>query len=355
MTMMTPTVLSEETSWRAIQEHDAGFDGQFVYGVRTTGIYCRPSCPARRPQRKNIEIFPDPSAAEEKGYRPCQRCHPHLSQPPEPQQDLIVRVCRYLDEPRDKLPTLGELAQHFSISPFHLQRTFKRLVGVSPRQYADAQRQARLKAELQQGERILDAAYGAGYGSTSTFYEQSARSLGMSPVTYRRGGEGMAIRYAIVPCRLGQLLVAATERGVCKISLGDTEADLRADLEGEFPQAERQSGVEALQDHIAAILAFLDGTRTRLDLPLDIQATVFQRRVWEALRQIPYGATRSYGEIAEIIGEPGAARAVAQACARNPVALAIPCHRVTQAGGNLSGYRWGVPRKRALLEREASV
>jgi AraC family transcriptional regulator of adaptative response/methylated-DNA-[protein]-cysteine methyltransferase len=343
----------DEQRWNAVIERDAGWNGRFVYAVRTTGIYCRPTCPSRRPFRANVEFFETTGAAEAAGYRPCQRCHPQTDARVEAQLDLIVQVCRALEAHDDKPLTLAELSERFAISPFHLQRTFKRVVGVSPRQYADAVRQGRLKSFLKDESTVTDAIYAAGYGGSSRLYEQVDHALGMTPIHYRKGGETMNIRYTITPCRLGYLLVAATERGVCKISLGGSEAELLSDLGHEFPAAQIARDGEALALWVSALVEYTDGGRSTLDLPLDIQATGFQRRVWEALRTIPYGSTRSYQEVASMIGQPTAARAVASACAHNPVAMAIPCHRVVRQDGDLSGYRWGVERKRALLAREA--
>lgn len=343
----------DDQRWNAVIERDAGWNGKFVYAVRTTGIYCRPTCPSRRPFRANVEFFETTDAAEAAGYRPCQRCHPQTDERIEPQLDLIVEVCRYLEAQSERPPTLSELSRRFAISPFHLQRTFKRIVGVSPRQYADAIRQGRLKAFLRDEATVTDALYAAGYGGSSRLYEQVDHALGMTPIHYRKGGEAMKIRYTITPCRLGYLLVAATERGVCKISLGGSEDELLRDLADEFPSAQVTRDGESLALWVSALVEYTDGDRTALDLPLDIQATGFQRKVWEALRTIPYGSTRSYQEVAAMIGQPTAARAVASACASNPVAMAIPCHRVVRQNGDLSGYRWGIERKRALLAHEA--
>jgi AraC family transcriptional regulator of adaptative response/methylated-DNA-[protein]-cysteine methyltransferase len=340
-----------EEYWAAVQRRDHAYDGRFYTAVRTTGIYCKPSCPARHPARRHVRFYASPEAAEADGYRACRRCHPRQAGHIEPQLDRVVAICRYL-EATDHIPTLGELSERFALSPHHLQRTFRRIVGVSPRQYADAFRQGRLKAFLKQQESVTDALYAAGYGSSSRLYEQSDDSIGMTPIHYRSGGEHVRIAYTTTRCRLGALLVAATERGVCTISLGEDEAMLEQHLRHEFPHAALHRDTAGLHAWVQAIVAYLDGQQRTLDLPLDIQATGFQRRVWEALRAIPYGETRSYQQIAAHIGQPSAVRAVAQACAANPTALAIPCHRVVRSDGSLSGYRWGVPRKRALLHAE---
>ncbi|MFW5748371.1 MAG: bifunctional DNA-binding transcriptional regulator/O6-methylguanine-DNA methyltransferase Ada [Chloroflexota bacterium] len=349
------TVMDEQQMWAAVLARDARYDDQFVYAVRTTGVFCRPTCPSRRPLRQNVAFFVTTDEAIAAGFRPCLRCHPATAERVEPQVDLIVAVCRYLEQPHEQTPTLSDLGQRFAMSPYHLQRTFKRIVGVSPRQYADDYRRGRLKRHLRHGERVVDAVYAAGYGASSGIYAVVDDTLGMTPVHYREGGRTMQIRYTIVPCGLGWLLVAATERGICKISLGDSETDLTADLTGEFPAAARSRDDDRLGAWVRVLLAYIDDDRRVLDLPLDIQATGFQRRVWEALRSIPYGSTRSYQQVAAQIGQPEASRAVAQACASNPVALVIPCHRVVRKGGALSGYCWGVARKESLLAHERAV
>jgi len=342
--------MHSDTYWRAVEQRDAQYNGVFVYGVRTTGVYCRPSCSARRPLRANVDFFSAPEQAERAGYRACRRCDPRA--PADPSLDLATRICRYLEQPHDSPPRLGELAERFALSPAHLQRTFKRIVGVSPRQYAEAQRRERLKAQLKSGADVSGALYEAGYGSSSACYEQAPAALGMTPAAYRDGGQAARIGYALAECPLGTLLVAATERGICKVSLGDRAEDLLADLRRELPGAALQADGQALGPWVGAILEHLAGAQPHLDLPLDIRASAFQQKVWEALRSIPYGATRSYQEVAEAIGQPTATRAVARACASNPVALLIPCHRVVRANGDLGGYRWGARRKQTLLEQE---
>ena len=344
--------MNVEQQWQAVLERDANYDQIFVYAVKTTGIVCRPTCPSRRPARKNVEFYDTVVAATQAGYRPCQRCHPDVDERVEPQLDLMIDICRYLEAAEDRIPTLDELGQHFAMSPTHLQRTFKRIVGVSPRQYADAFRQGRLKQFLRDSPTVTEAVYASGYGASSRVYEQTHDTLGMSPIHYRTGGNQMDIRYTVVPCRLGQLLVAATDVGICKISLGDDETRLAAGLEAEFPSATIVRDETGLQAWVAMLIEYIEQDRKVLDLPLDIQATAFQRKVWEFLRTIPYGDTRSYGEIARALGQPTASRAVATACASNQVAMVIPCHRVVRSNGELSGYRWGVERKQALLEHE---
>ncbi len=342
----------EARQWEAVLARDPEADGAFVYAVRTTGIYCRPTCPSRRPRRENTAFFSLPEAAEQAGFRACRRCHPEQATLRDPQVGLVQRVCRAIAANPEEPPTLASLSAAVNLSPFHLQRTFKRVMGITPRQYAEACRVGRLKDELRKGEAVTSALYGAGYGSASRLYESAPARLGMTPAVYRRGGSGMRIHYTVVPCPLGLLLVAATERGVCAITLGDSDESLVAALTREYPAATIAGDASGLDSAVEAIIRHLHGQEPHLDLPLDVQATAFQWRVWEALRAIPYGSTRSYGEIARAIGQPTAARAVAQACATNRVALAIPCHRVVREDGEVGGYRWGVARKRTLLAQE---
>jgi AraC family transcriptional regulator of adaptative response/methylated-DNA-[protein]-cysteine methyltransferase len=346
--------MNEERYWQAVQTRDASADGMFIYAVRSTGIYCRPTCPSRRPNREQVMFFRLPEAAEQAGFRACQRCHPRDAAPHEPQLELIQQACRYIAEHVECAPTLDEIGRAVGLSPYHLQRTFKRLMGITPRQYAEACRVGRFKARLKQGDDVTTAIYEAGYGSSSRIYGQAPARLGMTPATYRRGGLGAEIGYALADTRLGRLLVAATEHGVCFVSLGDDDAALEAALANEYPAAAivRDDGGAGLAGWVEAILGYLNGEEPHLELPLDIQATAFQWRVYEALRAIPRGGTRSYRAVAEALGQPTAARAVARACATNPVALVVPCHRVIGEDGGLRGYRWGVERKRALLDQE---
>lgn len=347
--------MQENDYWQAVVERNRAYDGKFVFAVRTTGIYCRPSCAARHPRRENVRFFAEPAEAERAGFRPCRRCQPALANGAEPHLDLVRRVCDYLSESQDEIPTLDELAQRFNLSPFHLQRTFKRLVGVTPRQYATARRAERFKAELKSNRSVTDALYQAGYQSSSSVYEQGTEQLGMTPAEYQRGGRSLQISFTVAPCPLGWLLVAMTRKGVCAVRLGDSPADLENKLKSEFPAAAINRDDAELESCVAPLLDYISGTRPHLNLPLDVQATAFQRRVWDALRAIPYGSTRSYQDIARAIGQPAAVRAVAQACAKNPTALVIPCHRVIREDGSLGGYRWGIERKRALLEKEAKA
>jgi AraC family transcriptional regulator of adaptative response/methylated-DNA-[protein]-cysteine methyltransferase len=344
--------MNAERYWQAVLARETTADGAFVYGVRSTGIYCRPSCPSRRPGRDQVAFFALPEAAEQAGFRACQRCHPHETTIREPLAKLIQRACRYIEEHIENPIRLDAIGASVGISPHHLQRTFKRIMGITPRQYADARRLSRLKARLKEGDNVTTALYEAGYGSSSRLYEQAPERLGMTPATYRRGGLGLAISYAIGDSPLGRLLVAATQKGICFVSLGESDRALEAALAGEYPAAEIAHDDLGLGTWVAAILDHLSGQQPHLDLPLDVRATAFQWRVWEALRAIPYGDTRSYGEIAASLGDPNAARAVGRACATNPVALVIPCHRAVREDGKPGGYRWGLDRKRALLAQE---
>lgn len=327
--------------WRAVAERDSDYAGQFVYAVQTTGIYCRPGCPAPRPQRENVSFFRLPEAAEKAGFRACQRCHPRQITPADPQAALIQRVCRYMEDNLDGTPTLDDLGTQFSISPFHLQRTFKNVMGITPRQYAEWYRLGCLKKRLRNGENVTDALYNVGFGSSSRLYERSDVTLGMTPATYSKGGKGMHIRYTIVEGDLGLLLVGMTEKGICSVHLGSDRAELEATLFREYPAAEIVHSGGAMCDWVSAILEHIKGRRPHLDLPLDVRATAFERLVWDQLRRIPYGETRTYGEIAAAIGHPHAAAAVAQACHANPTSLLIPCHRVLRGDGRPSRHYRG--------------
>jgi AraC family transcriptional regulator, regulatory protein of adaptative response / methylated-DNA-[protein]-cysteine methyltransferase len=346
--------MEEIEYWEAVCSRNRAFDGVFVYAVRSTGIFCRPSCPSRRPRREHVQFFDSSAEAERAGFRACRRCQPEKRTSDEPNLALVQRICRYLTESRDEIPTLAELAQEFHLSPYHLQRTFKRIVGVTPRQYAEAQRLERFKAGLRQGDSVTDALYEAGYPSNSSAYTQAARQFGMSPTAYKRGG-ATDITYALTESPLGWLLVAGTTKGLCAVRLGDSPAALEAELASEFPAAGVTRDDMGLGAPVTALMSYLHGAQPHLDLPLDIRATAFQQQVWRALQAIPVGSTRSYGEVAAAIGRPTAARAVARACASNPVALVIPCHRVIREDGNLGGYRWGLERKERLLAQETSA
>jgi AraC family transcriptional regulator of adaptative response/methylated-DNA-[protein]-cysteine methyltransferase len=350
---LSPSIptLARRTCLAAVALHDARMDGAFVYAVRSTGIYCRPSCPSRRPRPKQILLFVQPEAAEQAGFRACQRCHPRQARG-NPQADLVRRVCSEIQRSPDGSVSLHKLADLTGRSAAHLQRTFRRAMGITPRQYADALRVARFKSELRKGKDVTTALHSVSYGSTSRLYEKSDAQLGMTPATYRRGGRGMNISYDVVPCSLGKVLVAATERGISAVYLGDRESDLAAALRKEYPHAEVQRGSGKYSKWVEAIVRHLAGSNPRLDLPTDVVATAFQRRVWEELQSIPPGTTRTYSDVARSIGRPSATRAVARACATNPASIVVPCHRVVRTDGALGGYRWGLERKKALLESE---
>lgn len=341
-----------EAKWQAVLSKDARADGQFVFAVSSTQIYCRPSCPSRRPYRERVSFFQLPETAEQAGFRACRRCHPRNASTKDPQIELVRRVCRLLEDAEVETTTLAALSKQTGVSSFHLQRTFKKVMGVTPRQYADASRVSRFKGGARNGKSITTAMYDAGFGSSSRLYEQAASQLGMTPATYGKGGRGAIINYAIVKCSLGGLLVAATSKGVCSVKLGDSVFVLEADLKQEFPAAELHRDEKRLSEAVRAVVDHLEGRAAHIDLPLDIQATAFQRQVWEQLRSIPSGQTSSYSEVARAIGQQKAVRAVARACATNPVALVIPCHRVIRGDKSLGGYRWGLDRKKRLLETE---
>ncbi|HXO87270.1 MAG TPA: bifunctional DNA-binding transcriptional regulator/O6-methylguanine-DNA methyltransferase Ada [Candidatus Acidoferrales bacterium] len=359
------------SQWRAVESRDRRADGSFVYAVRSTGIYCRPSCPSRKPHREQVVFFPLPEAAEQSGFRECRRCRPRTVPMRDARIATVARVCREIEAQVEADPgidlrsdtqlTLAALGKSAGMSPHQLDRAFRTAMGITPRQYADAQRMRRLKSNLKKGDNVTTALYEAGYGSSSRLYERAPSHLGMTPAEYGRGGAGMDIHYTIVDSPLGKLLVAATDRGISALYLGESGAALRAALRKEYPAAnltveegvsrrEREDG--SLGERVAKILAHLRGQEPHLDLPTDVQGTAFQRRVWEELRKIPYGATKTYTEVARAIGRPQAIRAVARACAMNPVSVVVPCHRVVRRDGNLAGYRWGISRKQALLEHE---
>jgi AraC family transcriptional regulator of adaptative response/methylated-DNA-[protein]-cysteine methyltransferase len=342
---------AEEQRWNVVMARDSAHDGEFVFAVATTGVYCRPSCPARRPRRENVTFFSRPEQAEKAGFRACLRCRPR-SIGGNPQSDSAKEICRYIERHLDEPVTLEHLGKIFRQSPFHLQRRFKAALGITPREYADSCRLRLLKRNLQAGDNVTRAMYDAGYGSSSRLYEKTAAQLGMTPDKYRRGAVAAAIRYACVDSPLGRMLIAATERGICSIQFGRSDGELLESLKREFPFATRKPDEGGLQAWVAVLLDKMTGRELDTDLPLDIRATAFQRRVWTYLQSIPFGSTRSYGEVAKAIGQPTASRAVARACATNPVVVAIPCHRVVREDGNISGYRWGVERKKTLLEME---
>ncbi len=343
--------VEDDEAWQAVLTRDARYDGRFVYAVATTGVYCRPVCAARRPNRRNVSFYDTPDDAEHAGFRACRRCRPSGSGPSAALRS-VERARAWIEQNLDRNVTLDELGRVAHMSPFHLQRTFKQAMGVSPHAWARARRAERLKAHLRDGESVGRATYRAGYGSSSRVYEQADARLGMTPATYRRGGQGMKIRFSTTDSRLGRVLVAETERGVCAVHLGGDDVSLEAELRAEYPRAKIDRAAGDFSAAVDAIVGYLSGALDTPDLPIDVQATAFQQRVWQALQDIPRGSTRSYSEIAEAIGRPTAARAVARACASNRVALVIPCHRVVRQDGAAGGYRWGVERKRRLLELE---
>jgi AraC family transcriptional regulator, regulatory protein of adaptative response / methylated-DNA-[protein]-cysteine methyltransferase len=341
----------DDRRWDAVIARASAHDGEFVFAVSTTGVYCRPSCPARRPRRENVKFFAAPEQAERAGYRACLRCRPR-SLSGNAQSDGVKEICRYIEQHLDEPVTLAHLGKAFRQSPFHLQRRFKAVLGITPREYADSCRLRLLKRNLQAGDNVTRAMYDAGYGSSSRLYERTASQLGMTPDKYRRGAIAAAIRYTCADSPLGRMLVAATERGICAIQFARTDGELLEGLKREFPFALRKPDDGGLKSWVRALLGQMRRGQGDSSLPLDIRATAFQRRVWTYLQSIPFGATRSYSQVAKAIGEPRATRAVARACATNPVAVAIPCHRVVREDGGMGGYRWGVERKEALLEME---
>ena len=337
-----------DTQWQSVMDRDARQDGRFVFAVRTTGVYCRPSCPSRRPRRESVEFFADPKQAERAGYRPCLRCKPtQLST-----QVRAVAKARQLLDNAERILTLAELSAAAGVSPFYLQRIFKRATGLSPREYQAARRMSDVKQGLRKGADVTTALYDAGFGSSSRLYEKSTQELGMTPGTYRRGGKQEHISYAVARSLLGHVLVAATGRGLCAVRFGENAGELERGLRQEFHAATIVRDDEGLQPYVRPVLEAIRGEQVSADLPLDVRATVFQKKVWDALRRIPHGETRSYSDVAREIGEAGSVRAVARACATNPVAIVVPCHRVVRSDGELAGYRWGVERKAKLLEQE---
>ena len=349
------TALKSDQLWQAVVAKDARFDGQFVFAVSSTGVYCRPSCPSRRAHRERVKFFDLPEAAEQAGFRACLRCEPRRARVMDPQVELVQRVCRLLNSNDSETPTLPELATQAGVSPFHLQRTFKRVMGISPRQYMAARKIDTFKNLVRKGESVTNSLYESGFNSSSRLYEHASEELGMTPATYSRGGRGVNISYTIADSSMGRLLVAVTERGVCALRMADSDAELEKDLQEEFPHAQIKRDDSALHESVQKILNHLEKNEPRLDLPLDVKATAFQRQVWEQLRSIPYGQTVSYGDVAKAIGKPRAVRAVGRACATNPVALVIPCHRVVREDKSEGGYRWGLDRKKKLLEHERRV
>jgi len=343
--------ITDDPRWNSVIARDAARDGEFVFAVSSTGVYCRPSCAARRPRRENVRFFERPDQAEQAGYRACLRCRPK-SFSGNPESDGVKAICRFIELHLDEPVTLDRLGKEFRQSPFHLQRRFKAALGITPREYADSCRLRLLKRNLQAGDSVTRAMYDAGYGSSSRLYEKTASQLGMTPDKYRRGAIAASIRYTCADSPLGRMLIAATDRGICAIQFARSDGELIEGLKREFPFATRKVDEGGLRSWASALLGHMRGKDLNSSLPIDIRATAFQRRVWTYLQSIPFGATRSYSEVAKGIGRPTAVRAVARACATNPVAVAIPCHRVVREDGSMGGYRWGLERKKALLEME---
>lgn len=348
---------TDERRWQIVQARDVRFDDAFFFGVNSTKIYCKPSCAARRPKRENMVFFASSEEAENAGLRPCLRCRP-AAHSRSANVELVIKACEIIEHlGGDTETSLESLAKELRVSPSHLQRTFKRIIGVSPKEFAAARRLSNFKTQVKQTN-LMTAIYESGFGSSRALYEKANENLGMTPATYRKGGKDMHISFTTTDSDLGKLLVAATAKGICAVAFGASEEELVQNLIQEFPAADIQPDEDELRNYVREIVAYLSmsggagGTRKTLDLPLDLQATAFQLRVWAELRRIPYGETRSYKQIAERLGNAKAVRAVARACATNPVALINPCHRIIGANGELTGYRWGVERKKALLDRE---
>jgi AraC family transcriptional regulator of adaptative response/methylated-DNA-[protein]-cysteine methyltransferase len=344
---------SDEAKWQALVEKDPAADGKFCYAVKTTGVYCRPSCQSRVPLRKNVTFFDSPEAAEQAGFRACKRCCPKGLTIAAQRATVVAKACRAIEAAKE-LPTLSRVAKTAGMSPYHFHRVFKATTGLTPKAYAQAHRSKRIREELAKRNTITEAIYGAGFNSNSRFYEKSSETLGMTPSLFRKGGTGVSIRFALAECSLGSVLVAASQKGVCAIFLGDDPEILVQDLQNKFPKANLIGGDKDFEQIVAQVIGLIEAPKTGFNLPIDMRGTAFQQRVWRALREIPAGSTLSYGDLAARIGAPKAVRAVARACATNSIAVAIPCHRVVRNNGALSGYRWGVERKNTLLKREAA-
>ena len=345
-----------EIRWNAVESRDAAQDGEFVYGVMTTGVYCKPSCASRRPLRKNVRFYATPAEAEREGLRACKRCKPNVAATINSVDARIRKACELIANNADQSLALKDIADAVGMSAFHFQRTFKASIGLTPKEFHEAERVKKLKFGLKSGGSVTDAIYDAGFGSSSRVYERVDTRLGMTPLQYRRGGRGLSISHAIAKTPLGLLMIGATDRGICFIQFGESEKALEKQLLAEYPEATHapmpKAQAATFDAWMRALADYLAGHRTALDLPLDVRGTAFQMRVWRYLQSIPYGAVESYGEVARGIGQPSAVRAVANACANNTIALAIPCHRVIRGNGELGGYRWGLARKRTLIDRE---
>ena len=357
-TRINPTIgrsplTAEDECWTAVIKRDPGAAGEFFYSVLTTGVYCRPGCSARLPLRENVRFHATSADAEAAGFRPCRRCKPDEPSLTQRRSQFVEAACRLI-ETSETMPSLTELACEGGVSRFHFHRIFKSVTGCTPKAYAAAHRADRMRKTLRDSGTITEAIYDAGFNSHSRFYAKAPEILGMSPARFRRGGEGEQIRFAVGDCSLGKILIAATEQGVCAILLGDHQESLVRDLKDRFPHANLVGGDPEFDALAAKAIGLVEAPTKAVDLPLDIRGTAFQQKIWNVIRKIPAGATTSYGQIANSVGSPGAARAIAGACAANPLAVAVPCHRVVRRDGSLSGYRWGVERKRALLQREAA-
>ncbi|RKG83771.1 bifunctional DNA-binding transcriptional regulator/O6-methylguanine-DNA methyltransferase Ada [Corallococcus terminator] len=346
-------VTQGDPRWPSVVARDAGADGRFFYSVKTTGVYCRPSCGARTPRPENVGFHATTAEAEQAGFRACKRCKPGQPSLASRHADQVAELCRFI-QGAEQPPSLEELSERAGLSPHHLHRVFKAVTGLTPKAYAAAHRAERIRTGLTRRGSVTEAIYDAGFNSSGRFYETSSQVLGMTPTNFRAGGANTEIRFAVAECTLGPILVAASDRGVCAILMGEDPDALAKDLQDRFPQATLVGGDTEFEQLVAKVVGFVEAPRVGLDLPLDVRGTAFQQRVWQALREIPAGTTASYTDIAERIGSPKSVRAVAQACGANAIAVAIPCHRVVRNDGALSGYRWGVERKRALLDREAS-
>lgn len=348
------TATMNDPRWASVVARDPAVDGKFVYSVRTTGVYCRPSCAARPARPENLQFHASCADAERAGFRPCKRCRPGQPSLVEQHAAKVAAICKVIEQ-AETVPSLKELAAHAGMSTYHFHRVFKAATGVTPKAYATAHRASRVRKELDRSGTVTDAIYGAGYNSGGRFYEKSNEVLGMTPSSYRAGGASTEIRFAVGECSLGSILVATSERGVCAILLGDDPDALARDLQDRFPRADLIGADKAFEAVVAKVVGFVETPGLGLDLPLDVRGTAFQQRVWQALGKIPAGSTASYTEVARRIGSPQSVRAVASACAANTIAVAIPCHRVVRTDGSLSGYRWGVERKRALIEKESKT
>lgn len=349
--MKKSTLINDDQRWQAVLARDTTADGQFVFAVQTTGIFCRPSCRARHALRHNVRFYTDVDTAIQAGFRPCKRCHPDEQDPLARRRLMIEKACRLLEQ--EQPLTLDALAEQVAISPYHLHRLFKAATGMTPKAWQQAARAARLRSRLTQGEKITDALLAAGFPDSSSYYRKADATLGMTAKQFRRGGDDTTVRYALSDCSLGRCLVAESERGICAILPGDDDASLQKELATLFPHAHHEPGDALFAARVQQVIASVDNPGLTLTLPLDIRGTAFQQQVWQALRAIPDGETASYQQVAAAIGKPNAVRAVARACAANTLAIIIPCHRVVRNDGGLSGYRWGVARKAAILRRES--